>query len=144
MVIKMETKEIIKLLEKIQKMEAVKEVEIKKDNFSIKVTKEYLRDRPKKSITKATDAFNKAAMKEETANDNTIATEGQIKFTRDLMLKVFGTDERSAIDFMAHTLELPMDEIPDIESWETSLTRQMAGVLLDRLEILYKGDKNEV
>ena len=144
MVIKMETKEIIKILEKIQKMEAVKEVEIKKDNFSIKVTKEYLRDRPKKSITKATDAFNKAAMKEETANDNTIATEGQIKFTRDLMLKVFGTDERSAIDFMAHTLELPMDEIPDIESWETSLTRQMAGVLLDRLEILYKGDKNEV
>ena len=87
---------------------------------------------------------NKAALKEETTNDNSIATDGQIKFTRDLVQKVFGSDERAAIDFMAHALEIPMDEIPDMESWETTLARQMAGVLLDRLEVMYKGDKNDI
>ena len=143
MVIKMETKEIIKLLEKIQKMEAVKEVEVTKGDFSIKVTEVGQRS-PKKIIPKVVDSFNKAALKEETTNDNSIATDGQIKFTRDLVQKVFGSDERAAIDFMAHALEIPMDEIPDMESWETTLTRQMAGVLLDRLEVMYKGDKNDI
>ena len=50
-------------------MEAVKEVEVTKGDFSIKVTKVGQRS-PKKIIPKVVDSFNKAALKEETTNDN--------------------------------------------------------------------------
>ena len=63
-----------------------------------------------------------------------MASPAQVKFARDLIRKVFGNDEVASLDFLAHTLEILLEEIPDIETWDTSLTIEMVSAIIDALE----------
>ena len=63
-----------------------------------------------------------------------MASPAQVKFARDLIRKVFGNDETASLDFLAHTLEILLEEIPDIETWDTSLTIEMVSAIIDALE----------
>ena len=56
-----------------------------------------------------------------------------------LMLKIFGSDDRQALDFLAHTLAVPMDEVPEIKSWDDALTVDMVSSIIDGLQPMYKG-----
>ena len=66
------------------------------------------------------------------------ATPGQIKYARDLIDKVFDGIESNAMDYLAHTLELPLAEIPEPSTWEATLTKEMVGPIIDALDRMYK------
>jgi len=66
------------------------------------------------------------------------ATPGQIKYARDLIDKAFDGIESNAMDYLAHTLELPLAEIPEPSTWEATLTKEMVGPIIDALDRMYK------
>ena len=66
------------------------------------------------------------------------STPGQIKYARDLIDKVFDGIESNAMDYLAHTLELPLAEIPEPSTWEATLTKEMVGPIIDALDRMYK------
>ena len=84
--------------------------------------------------------FTTAADYVEPALDEDIASPGQVKYARDLIQKEFGLDTGKARDVLAHLLELPLSEVPDVDTWDTTLTREMAGVILDTMERKRKRD----
>ena len=55
------------------------------------------------------------------------------------MMKIFGKDDRLALDFLAHTLGVPMNEVPEIEAWDDSLSIDMVSLIIDGLQPMYKG-----
>ncbi len=67
-----------------------------------------------------------------------MASSGQVKYAKDMVKKLFGIDHRAATDFFAHQLGMTMNEIPDIETWESTLTKDMAGLVLDAMEMAVK------
>ena len=75
--------------------------------------------------------------------DHSIATAGQIKFARDLVSKVFAGDDRAAMEFLAHALQLPLSEVPDINEWDNNLSKDMVSEILDRLEPLWKNNRRQ-
>ena len=44
-----------------------------------------------------------------------------------------------ALDFLAHTLGVPMNEVPEIEAWDDSLSVDMVSLIIDGLQPMYKG-----
>mgnify|MGYP001586985608 CR=1 FL=1 len=76
-----------------------------------------------------------------TQTNTNLASAGQIKFARDLIQKNFLNNERDAMDFLAHSLEIPMSDIPEISTWESSLSRDMVGPMIDSLESMWKRNK---
>ena len=66
------------------------------------------------------------------------ATPGQIKYARDLINKAFDGNESNAMDYLAHTLELPLAEIPEPSTWEATLTKDLVGPIIDALDRMYK------
>ena len=63
-----------------------------------------------------------------------LASDGQVKYCRDVMIKEFGTDEKRMYDFLAFVLEATIDEVPLIEDWDAQLTREMAERILTSWE----------
>jgi len=63
-----------------------------------------------------------------------LASHGQVKYCRDVMVKEFGEDEKRMYDFLAHILGLPIDEVPTLEEWDDVLTREMAESILNSWE----------
>ena len=139
----MQMKDIMELLERIDKMKTITDVEVTFDDTSISV----------KRVLEVTDSVEEpilplfakasapAALTVPITNDPSIATAGQIKFARDLVAKVFGGDDRAAMEFLAHALQLPLSEVPDIETWEGNMTKDMVSDILDRLEPLWKSKR---
>jgi hypothetical protein len=46
------------------------------------------------------------------------------------------------MDFLAHTLELPMQDIAHPDTWDDTMTREMAAVILNPLEKMNGINKN--
>lgn len=137
----MQTKDILKVLEKIDNMQTINEVELDLGDVRISVKRTTVTYEPASEPNRPT--FQKASTSSALATpmasqDPNIATPGQIKFARDLVSKVFGNDERAAIDFLAHSLDLPLVEVPDMSTWESTLTKDMVSIILDRLEPMWK------
>ena len=129
----MKKAEILKIIEKIESMRTITSVKIKSEDFEITIEKENTQSvRRERVVPSIRD--NKPATK---AADNGKASPFQVKYARDLMTKVFGTDERMALDFLAHTLEVPMGEVPDIATWDDSLTVDMVSSILDALQPMH-------
>lgn len=63
-----------------------------------------------------------------------LASDGQVKYCRDVMIKEFGTDEKRMYDFLAFVLQTTIDEVPLIEDWDAQLTREMAERILTSWE----------
>ena len=142
------TKEIIKILDKIDTMESIGKISIKSDEFVIKV----LKNAPDSVAEPQYPTFETAALlttpttttpTTTTNADSGIATAGQIKFARDLIGKVFSNDERAASDFLAYALEIPLADVPDMDSWENTMTKTMVSDILDRLEPMWKSNRRQ-
>ena len=63
-----------------------------------------------------------------------LASHGQVKYARDLLLKSFGNDENQMMDFLAHTLEIPIQDTDHPDTWDETMTREMATLILTPLE----------
>tara|TARA_B100001564_G_scaffold338991_1_gene331328 strand:- start:397 stop:810 length:414 start_codon:yes stop_codon:yes gene_type:complete len=89
-------------------------------------------------FTKASSLETNIPKKTNKAPVGNIATPGQIKYARDLVDKAFDGSGGKAMDYLAHTLELPLVEIPDPDTWEVTLTKDMVGPIIDALDKMYK------
>ena len=142
-VVKMKkTTEIIKIIEKVESMASIAKVSIKSDDLEIKIEKAPVTGARPTSSSPTTNgievpAFEVASARKKSAPG--MASPFQVKYARDLMLKIFGADDRQALDFLAHTLAVPMNEVPDIESWDDTLTVDMVSSIIDGLQPMYKG-----
>ena len=137
-----EIKEIIKL---IAESDTIGEIKLAVGDVKIKLKKIGNDVVAFSEPTTPTPTFSKASTLEiqKKAPEGNIATPGQVKFARDLVEKVFEGDDRAAMDAIAHALELPLSDIPDIDTWDTTLTRDMVGPIIDRLGAMYKMSKRK-
>ena len=138
----MNIEEIKDILELIAELDVIGEVKIVSGDINIQVKKVGTTTAP--LFTKATNYTsteeNNEPPKTKEASGN-VATPGQLKYARDLIEKVFDGESRNAMDYLAHTLELPLADIPEPERWETTLTKDMVGPIIDALDRLYRQQK---
>ena len=134
----MKSKEIIEILNTIDELRTITDVDIDVGDISISVKRTLSSsDSVQEPIL---PVFTKASPM---ATDHSIATAGQIKFARDLVGKVFAGDDRAAMEFLAHALQLPLSEVPDINEWDNNLSKDMVSEILDRLEPLWKNNRRQ-
>ena len=138
----MDAATIIELIGMINDMGDIDTVRLQTPEVKLHVTKR-TGSLPAKEVngTKVEQPNFTTANNHETTVDDNIASFGQVKYARDLMQKEFGTDNNRARDALAHTLEIPLTEVPDIDTWETTLTKEMAGAILDTMESKRKRDR---
>ncbi len=126
--------EILKILEKIEDMKTIRMVKIKSEDFELVVEKTEPRQR---ISTRESTNFERATTINKKPNDG-MASEFQVKYARDLLGKVFGEDDVQSSDFLAHTLEVPMNEVPDIDTWDSTLTIDMVSSIIDGLQPMHR------
>ncbi len=130
----MKNNEILKILEKIENMKTIGMIKVKSEDFELVVKKV----KPRKQIVKREpNNSSKPIITNKKSNDG-MASAFQVKYARDLIGKVFGEDDRQSSDFLAHILELPMDEVPDIDTWDETLTIDMVSAIIDGLQPMHK------
>ena len=136
------TTELIKIIEKIESMKSITKISIKSEDLEIEIEKTPVTGARPISNTSKTNEIEVPLFETATARKQTapgMASAFQVKYARDLMMKIFGTDDRQALDFLAHTLAVPMNEVPEIASWDTDLTVDMVSSIIDGLQPMYKG-----
>ncbi len=122
-VVNMKKSEILKILEKVDGMRSIRKVKIKSEDLEITIEKA--------SVT-STEVVSKQK------GSPGMASPFQVKYARDLIAKVFGEDERASLDFLAHALELPMNDVPNIDTWDETLTIDMVSTIIDGLQPMHK------
>ena len=138
----MEAASIVELIGMINDMSNIDTVRLQTPEVKLHITKRNGSSSVKKANeTKVEQPNFTTANNHETTVDDNIASFGQVKYARDLMQKEFGTDNNRARDALAHTLEIPLSEVPDIDTWERTLTKEMAGAILDIMESKRKRDR---
>ena len=63
-----------------------------------------------------------------------LASTKQVKYVRDVMVKEFENNDEPLINYLAHLLELPVFEVPHPDSWDQTLTTEMAEAILNDYE----------
>jgi hypothetical protein len=63
-----------------------------------------------------------------------LATTKQVKYVRDVMVKEFEDNDGPLINYLAHLLGLPIFEVPHPDSWDETLTIEMAESILNDYE----------
>ena len=63
-----------------------------------------------------------------------LASTKQVKYVRDVMMKEFENNDEPMINYLAHLLELPVFEVPHPDSWDETLTIEMAEAILNDWE----------
>jgi hypothetical protein len=63
-----------------------------------------------------------------------LASTKQVKYVRDVMVKEFENNDEPLINYLAHLLELPVFEVPHPDSWDQTLTIEMAEAILNDYE----------
>jgi len=125
--------DLIEILEKLDTMN-FSEIEVEQEGMSIKIKRQ-----PKavKQVTRnspnALDEFGGFSTARE-VKDPGLASHGQVKYARDLITKSFTDDDRGMMDFLAHTLEIAIQDVEHPDTWDETMTREMAAVILDPLE----------
>ena len=69
---------------------------------------------------------------------NNQASPAQVKFALDLVNKVGNGNTASVVNGLAHTLEVPVEDILHPDDWATQMTRDHASLYLDVLESQHK------
>ena len=108
----MNIEEIEKILTMVEES-SLTDVKIKVGDTEIHVRKG--EDKPP-LFAKASSLETNVPKKNNTPVIGNNATPGQIKYARDLIDKGFDGNETNAMDYLAHTLELPLAEIPEPSS----------------------------
>ena len=129
----MKKAEILKIIEKIENMKTIKNVKIKTEDFEMVIEKA-------KQIPTQSVAATSGRVRESNAAPG-MASEFQVKYARDLIRKIFGNDESAGLDFLAHTLELLLEDVPDIDTWDTTLTVEMVSSIIDTLQPMHGKSK---
>ena len=127
--------EIIELIEKIDSSANITGVKIKDGDFSIRIKKNptsTVSEPVVKEITQTNDFAPASTMVAST--DPNIASAGQVKYARDMVGKKFEGNMDASVDWLAHLMELPLADVPHPSTWDTTLTKDMAGIILDNLE----------
>ena len=132
----MKKAEILKIIEKVENKTTIAVVKIKTEGFELEIKKTEPHPQVVRTVKREPTTDNKPITVNKKPNDGK-ASAFQIKYARDLMTKVFGTDERMSLDFLAHTLEVPMGDVPDIKTWDDTLTVDMASLILDALQPMH-------
>ena len=130
----MNIEEIEKILTMVEES-SLTDVKIKVGDTEIHVRKG--EDKPP-LFAKASSLETNVPKKNNTPVIGNNATPGQIKYARDLIDKAFDGIESNAMDYLAHTLELPLAEIPEPSTWEATLTKDLVGPIIDALDRMYK------
>ena len=130
----MKKSEILKILEKVDGMRSIRKVKIKSEGFEISVEKSSATPQPMRPPIEAYSSDTNPKPKGAPG----MASPFQVKYARDLMGKVFTENERQSSDFLAHILEIPMDEVPDINTWDETLTVDMVSAIIDGLQPMHK------
>jgi hypothetical protein len=144
----MEITEITEILRHIDNMN-IHNIEIEMGEVSIKVTKSNIANtQPLQATTTMPPAvFSTAAeFKAEpriSENGEELASKGQVKFATDLAEKLSPGTPNNVINFLAHALELPLEEIPLPDTWEDTMTKDMAGLYLDILDHEHKKQRKQ-
>jgi len=126
----MKKAEILKILEKIESMKTITKVKIKTEDFEMTIEK-----------TNQIPIRSPSGKIRESNSAPGMASELQVKFARDLISKVFGNDESAGLDFLAHTLEMLLEDVPDIDTWDTALTIDMVSAIIDVLQPMHNKSK---
>jgi hypothetical protein len=124
--------DILEVIEKLKELD-YDEVEIDSPDFKLS-----LRRRPQQQVDSPSMAFASLPMDGFTTAKRVkapgLASDGQVKYCRDVMVKEFGEDEKRMYDFLGHILQLPIQDVPTLEEWDEVLTREMAEVILNSWE----------
>jgi len=144
----MEITEITEILDYIDNMNILT-IEINIGEVSIKVTKANLAAptpiRP--TATTMSTAFTTAkefkAEPRVSESGEELASIGQVKFATDLAEKLSPEAPNNVVNFLAHALELPLEEIPLPDTWKDTMTRDMAGLYLDILDREHKQQRKQ-
>ena len=126
--------EILELLDKVNGM-SFTEIEIEAEGITLKIkrqakeAKAVLRNSPN-----TIEEFGGFSTPKKLRQFRLAVSSGQVKYARDLLQKSFNGDDRESMDFLAHTLEIPLQEIDHPDTWDETMTREMAAIILDPLE----------
>jgi len=134
-------KKILELLDKVNEM-SFDEIEIDAEGIMVKVKRQpkVITSQSRQSSNPLDEFGGFATAKE--VKDPGLASHGQVKYARDLLTRSFANDEVAYMDFLAHTLELPMQDIAHPDTWDDTMTREMAAVILNPLEKMNGINKN--
>ena len=58
----------------------------------------------------------------------------EVNVIEDMVGKKFEGNMDDSVDSLAHLMELPLADVPHPSTWDTTLTKDMAGIILDSLE----------
>ena len=146
----METTEITEMLAQINDMHNIHTVEIELGDISIKVTKSKpANDKVNNQVTETTKFIPPAVFapaKDFETDPNRpkhLASIGQVKFATDLAEKLSPGNPNNVVNFLAHALELPLEEIPLPDTWIDIMTKEMAGLYLDILDHEHKKQRKQ-
>ena len=137
----MDEQTILEMIGMIADMDNVQICEIEKDGTRIRVEKT---GSPIESVADPIpemSGFASAKNYTPAAPDTTLASPGQVKYARDMINKEFGTNYDRARDFLAHVWELPYNDVPAMDTWDETLTIEMAGAVLDYMENHKRGKR---
>ena len=142
----MDEQTILEMIGMIADMDNVHICEIEKEGVKIRVEKTPIKEHKSDSLITATpvredqtneeqlEGFSMARDFTPAPPEETLASPGQVKYARDMIQKEFGEHEHRARDFLAHVWELPIQDVPLMNTWDSTLTRTMAGAILDYME----------
>lgn len=135
--------EIIELIEKIDSSANITGVKIKDGDFAIRIRKSPHEIKPIArptetkvekvvEVTQTNDFVTASTLT--ASSDPNIASPGQVKYARDMVGKKFEGNMDASVDWLAHLMEVPLSDVPHPSTWDTTLTKDMAGTILDNLE----------
>ena len=138
----MDEQTILEMIGMIADMETIHICEIEKEGVKIRVEKvsaksdSLIATTPVREVPdeEQLEGFSMARDFTPTLPEESLASPGQVKYARDMMQKEFGENDYRARDFLAHVWELPIQDVPPLDSWDSTLTRTMAGAILDYME----------
>ena len=138
----MDEQTILEMIGMIADMETIHICEIEKEGVKIRVEKVSAKSDSLIATTpvreekagEQLEGFSMARDFTPAPPEETLASPGQVKYARDMMQKEFGENDYRARDFLAHVWELPIQDVPPLDTWDSTLTRSMAGAILDYME----------
>ena len=132
--------EINEILKTIDNMSNISNIEITIEGVTIKVEKVNTTTATPKNIQSFVPPASFANAKDFVPNNKPdhLASTNQVKFATDLAEKLSPGNPNNVVNFLAHALELPLEEIPTPGTWEETMTKEMAGEYLDILDSEHK------
>jgi len=137
----MNAAEILDIIVMINELENISEVEMTMGEATIKVVKgvsQVAEPLPGFSTPTLPGSPTVAPAAPAAPAFNNQASPAQVKFALDLVDKLGSGNTASVVNGLAHTLEVPVEDILHPDDWATQMTRDHASLYLDVLEAQHK------